>query len=654
MAQQDATNFLRAAIGQGLGMGWGDEAEAWLRSKLGGEPYESELRRINREYGEYAARRPVVSAAAEFGGGFLPFAASMLVPGGQAAAPAAAARAAGPLARLAQSNVMRGAALGAGAGAVSGAGSAQPDDRAAGATTGAALGAGLGVALPLAVRGGAAGAGWARERFLPTEGTIDRRAAEKVNRALGEANIKPADIGPMIALDRAAGIPATVANLNPALVDLAETVAQRSGPSARRVEDVLGRQTRGSRERTYMQTRKALQPGNYYDDLTKLQKEMRTKAAPLYDAAYARGEVTDPDVLKFLELPQFQKGIKRAETLLRAEGRDIELYRKVVDPVTGKEVNEFIPTVESLDQVKRGLDALIEKQTDPVTGKMTELGAVYTRKKNEFLSALDAAVPEYGQARAVYRGDAELARAMRSGMNEFGRMDHEEVAKLVGGMSPSEMDAFRTGVVRDLYGKIMNSSGNMNAAQRLIGSPETQAKLQPLFDSPAKFEMFRAALERESQLFQQANRVLGGAATGRRLQARERFEEGPGVGQVVGDTIMGGFSGSLTNMAARLARSATMSDDVADKVAQLLMSNQPSEVAAAVKLLEAYGKKAVVTSGRQTAAELGTVAGTTATLPPAPPAETEPPGIEETAPTAVSGPDIDADIAAEEEAARRR
>jgi len=31
----DGLNFARAALGQGLAMGWGDEAEAWLRSKVG-------------------------------------------------------------------------------------------------------------------------------------------------------------------------------------------------------------------------------------------------------------------------------------------------------------------------------------------------------------------------------------------------------------------------------------------------------------------------------------------------------------------------------------------------------------------------------------------------------------------------------------------
>jgi uncharacterized phage-associated protein len=45
----------RAAIGQGLMMGWGDEAEAWLRSKLGDNDYEPELKQVQSEYGKYSA-----------------------------------------------------------------------------------------------------------------------------------------------------------------------------------------------------------------------------------------------------------------------------------------------------------------------------------------------------------------------------------------------------------------------------------------------------------------------------------------------------------------------------------------------------------------------------------------------------------------------
>ncbi len=75
----------RAAIGQGLGMGWGDEGEARLRSKLGQGQYEDLVKQIRSEYGQYAKENPYTAGALEFGGGALPGVAAMMIPGGQAA-----------------------------------------------------------------------------------------------------------------------------------------------------------------------------------------------------------------------------------------------------------------------------------------------------------------------------------------------------------------------------------------------------------------------------------------------------------------------------------------------------------------------------------------------------------------------------------------
>lgn len=641
--------YARAALGQGLGMGWGDEAEAWLRSRLpGGGSYEQELSKIQRQYGAFAQKNPVSSAAAELVGGALPMVASYFLPGGQAAAPATTTQTVGTLAKLAANPYVRSALLGTVTGAVSGAGSAQPGERIAGAVPGAVVGTVVGAGTPVVMRSGKVGYDWLRDRLFPSENVVASRAASKVNRALSEANLTPQDLARAVEADRARGIPSTIANVDPALVDLAETVAQRSGPSGRRVEAKLGAQSAGAKERVYQQTRKALQPGEYYDDLQKLQTDMRTKAQPLYEQAYAFGEVTDPAVLEFLKLPQFKQGIKRAEKLLKAEGRTVDLYKEVVDPQTGKKTKVFNPTVETLDQVKRGLDALIEKETDATTGKMTELGRVYVKKKNEFLNAIDAAVPDYAQARAVYRGDAELMDAMRTGYNDFGKLDHEQVAKLLADMSDAEKDAFRTGVTRHIYSKIMDPSQNFNAARNIIGSPETTAKLRPLFDSQEKFDMFKSALDREAQLFAQSNRILGGAATGRRTQARERFEAGPGVGGVAADVITGGFGSSLMNLAARAARSATMTDEVADRVSQLLMSSDPKEVAAAVKVLESFGKKETTTAKQLGAAEKAAVTGITSASQPAPPGEEGTMQELESTETRSSqqggGPDIESDI----------
>jgi hypothetical protein len=586
----------RAAIGQGLGMGWGDEGEAWLRSKAGSDSYETNLNKIRQEYGQYSKEHPYISGAAEFAGGALPGVAMLLTPGGQVAGAQQLARTGGgALARL--------AATGAGVGAVSGAGSALEDSRASGAVAGGVIGGALGAALPIAMRGGSGAYNWLKERLSASPQAVEHNAARKMSNAMRESDMTPQQIEATLAQDKSRNIPSVVANANPALVDLAEAVAQRTGKGARKIEDTLVEQKLGSRERTQQQVTKGLQPGDYYDDIANLQQDLRTKAAPHYEAAYRHGPVTDPEVLKFMKLPQFQQAQKEADKLLAAEGRAADLNSN---------------TVETLDHVKRGLDALIEKQTDPVTGKISSLGRVYTQKKNEFLAALDAAVPEYASARAVYRGDAELMDAMRKGINDFGKLDHEQVIKMVGKMSDGEKDAFRTGVARDLYDKIMKPAGNFNAAQRLIGSPEMQAKLQPLFDNPGQFQLFKSSLERESQLFNQANKVLGGSPTGKRMQMRENLEDNSGVGEAILGAATGSWKNSLMNAALGGLRKGQMTEKTATKLSDMLMAKDPHEVASVVKLLEEHAAREAPKAARASAAELGAVTGTASAISPSP------------------------------------
>lgn len=646
----DIKNLTRAGIGQGLLMGWGDEAEAFARSKATGRPYKEELAKVRTEYGNYAKSHPIQSTGAELAGGFLPLATSYLATAGTegAAAPTAAATTAktvGVLNRLKSllSNpVVRGATTGATTGAVAGAGSATEGNKVSGAVGNALVGAGLGAAVPAVVRGGKSASSWLAERLIPTEKTVEKHAASKINRALKESSKKPSDISKAIAKDRKMNVPSVVANTDPALVDLAETVAQRSGPSARAVESKLAQQTTGAKERVYGQVRKGLHPGEFYEDEQRLINDLRKNAATAYDDAYAFGSVDDPRINEVLKNPQFKAFFDRAKNIANSEalaaklrGEDPSKYklREVLETLPDGSIKlREIPDVRTLDYIKRGIDATIDSGFRGQGMSTAEANALKDLR-NVFTGVIDEATTVngnslYGSARKVYSGDMETLNALRAGMNDFGKMDHEEVIKLISGMNDSEKQAFRTGVVRDIYSKIMNPSGNINAAQRIIGSPEMQVKLQPLFDSPSHFNVFRAALEREAQLFQQSNRILGGAATGRRIQARERFEEEPGVSQAISDAIIGGPWNSLTNLASRFARKATMSDDVANKVATMLMSSEPKEVAAAVKLLEDYGQKAESASRRLQATEFG-LSGGVPIAAPVPPEGSKGPSIEQ-------------------------
>lgn len=617
----------RAFLGQGLGMGWGDEAEAFFRSRLGNEGYEDALKKIRQEYAQYSKESPVVSTMAEFGGGMAPALGMMFVPGAQGAAAAQAQRTtAGTLARL--------TALGAGTGAVSGAGSATEGGRLSGGAAGAALGAGIGLGTPVALRSAKGAGQWLRERLAPSEAVIANRAAEKFTGAMKESNLTPQQIEQLMNKDRSMGVPSTVANVDYALADLAEAVAQRTGKGTRKVEKTLTQQKTGARERTYQQVAKGLKPGDYYADEARLVQDLRSKAGSMYDEAYAWGDVDDPKIMRALGRPELQSAYKTARDIAEAQkslaiirGEDPskfdlpEIYKptgKFTD--SGAEVLELtkLPDVRTLDFMKRALDAQINTGYASDNAAVKANTATLKEIRNELRDTLKENVPPYKKALSEYGGDMEVIDAMRSGIKDFDKLRSEQVIKMVAGMSSAEKDAFRTGVARRIYGQMFDTPQNKNFASNIINDVETVSKLQPLFDDPAHFRLFQSALERESQLFQQANTILGNSRTQKRKSMSEALDEGPGVGEAVANAVTGGFWPSLTSMAARVARSATLSPQVADKLADMLMSKNPSEVASVVKFLEQYEKGLAPKAVRSTATERGSVMGGAATIFPAP------------------------------------
>lgn len=663
-------NTTRALLGQGLGMGWGDEAEAWLRSKLpGGKTYKQEKAKIDKDYAQYSRKHNVLAPVAEFTGGVLPTVAAVVGTGftGGAGAPVAAAtgaRTLGALGRLAANPYVRGAVTGAVTGAISGAGSAKEGERVQGGTTGAIIGGATGTALPVVMRTGRAGSQWLRSRLASSDAAVDSQAAQKVNRALQQQNMTPEQAAIKVAEDKAMGVPSTLANTGKRTVALTEVLAQRPGTAPEIVENALEGQRLGARERTYGQVRQAISPGDFYGEETKLVEQLRRQADTLYDKAYEFGAVNDGRIQDVLQHPRFQGFYNKAREIAdteamsaRLRGEDpskfqlAEIY--TVDP-NGVATLTKVPDVRTLDYIKRGIDATIDAgfrgqgMSTAEANALKDLRKVFVNTIDEATGGVDS---PYFKARQVYSGDMEVLDAMRKGMDDFNKLDHEEIIKLVKDMTPTEKEAFRTGAVRNIYGRIMSPSQNINAAQRVIGAPEMQAKLQPLFDSPEKFDLFKAALERESQLFQQSNQILGNSATFRRQAANAEFNEND-AGAFVGDMISGGgFYNSITNAAARLARSAQMSDAVAGKTAKLLMSSDPADVAAAVKLLEDEAAKAIPREVSFVAKELGAITGTSAAFPSPPMDESAPvANIEqdlsaEDASTAnISGPSIEADI----------
>jgi hypothetical protein len=159
-------------------------------------------------------------------------------------------------------------------------------------------------------------------------------------------------------------------------------------------------------------------------------------------------------------------------------------------------------------------------------------------------------------------------------------------------MGLSEREAFTTGSVRNIQSTIMNSSGNINAAEKLVGSPETRAMLLALAEgNQSKFDLLRTALERESQLFQESRRMLSGSAAAGRNAAARGLAGRNAATDFGANLATGSLTGSLFRTAAQAIRRGGISDAVAERVAEKLASKVPNNVGAGVQFLEDFAAK---------------------------------------------------------------
>ena len=621
-------------------MGWGDEAEAWLRSKLGDEEYEQALNEIRREYGTFAEESPGVALTGEIVGGMVPSLAAMFVPGGQVAGATGIYRGAqlglGPLSRFfglgktvgqrsLRQNVARSTAAGGTQGAIAGAGAAE-GDRTSGALTGGAFGTVLGGTVPLA----GTGARQAGQRIVDIGGVSPERAKEwalrKLNMALDEES--PVTIATQVRQDIQRGVPPAVANVTPGTMALAETVIQRGGTAGRELEEVIAKQQAGSRERVAKQVRRGLRARDFFKEESALTDRLRAEADTLYDQAYAVGEINDPVIMRVLEEPEFKKFFDRAQNIMGKKRLAEELkpdgdpsrfaIRQIYDPQTGKPAT--IPDVKTLDYIKQGIDAEIDELFK--AGKSADARALKDLR-TQFVNRLDSLVPEYKAARAQYAGEMEVIDALRLGREEFNKLEPQEITRMITTMSRGERDAFRTGVAQNLFEKIMDPDTNIDAARKLIGSPSMRKSIEAIVESPAQRDFMMAALERETELFKAASRMLAGSPTAKRQAMREQLEARPGVAETISEAAGRSFESSVLQGVLSFFRKG-VPDEYYEELTRLLTTGKPGEVAAVVKLLEEAARGGRLGPPAQIGAtEAAITGGIIGGAPPAPMSEEE-------------------------------
>ena len=649
MANNYWGNMSRAVLGQGLAMGWGDELEARIRTLSGDETYEEELNSINESYANFSEENKGAALAGEIAGGFVPLIGSYLATGltGGAAAPAAIANSArmasvlnkirqgtqaatqtaksskilnnpltnNPLTRggariatgtgeaLVNTPLGRGFTAGSTTGFVDGAGSADQGERLQGGAMGSAFGGTLGLALPITARTGKASWNWLSERLLADDSDIKEAALARIFKAVSSRGGSIQDVIDQIDSDRAMGIDqSTIANATPALTKQAKFVlnAQR-GDAPEIIEEEIGGMLAGSRKKVAQAVRDKLSNVNYYDHQDQLLNQLRRNADPAYKKAYAFGLVDDPRIMTLLaEDDNFKAAYKRAQGIAKTEQSAAKLRGELPSDfaMIDLDVEGAIPDVRTLDYIKRGMDDLLRKgKTNSDGGLGPTETSVIRGLKNDFLNVLDEAttvdgVSAYKEARKLYKGDIEVLDALEMGLKDFQGMAPEEVKKMLNNLSAAEAETFVIGATRSILNRITKPRGNSNYALNVINAPEDKEKLEMLFPGINKkgFKLLEAVLLREGQLYKQANKILGGSPTQSNQAGVRELEDSEGMGNAMAtglETLFNPHSG-LLRFATNALRSAKLPEATQEKMATMLMSKDPKDVAAVVEALEKF------------------------------------------------------------------
>jgi hypothetical protein len=630
------------AVGQGLGLGFGDEAIAKVRAKMEGRPYEDVVKEEREAYQRFQEKNPFTALGTELVSGLVPTIGMAMIPGagtpgavlGGTRTAMAAQRLASALPKFMTGTTAKAAGSGAATGTIAGAGSATEGNRTSGAVSGGATGLVLGPTVAKSIEMGGKGIRAVKNAIKPSPGAVEQRATNKVLEAMARDEMDAKGLSDKLNKDINLGVKSTIMDASPSLSSLGEAVVTRPGPGRKILGTGLEERLEGGREAAAARALKDIGKNvDYVAQEDTLMGKLRANANTLYDQAYAHGSVDDTRILKVLEDDTFKKAFKEAQAISSKEARAAELRgedasRFKLNDIYGQDKDGNlttvgkIPDVRTLDYIKRGIDALIDKGYRGEGMSKAEANALKDLKK-AYVQVIDENVPEYAVARAKYAGDMEVLDALRLGRTDYlsPKMLPAEAKKVVDAMSDGERDALRAGVAQSLLTKVMDAPQQVNAAQRIIGAPATRKRLEALFQDPNEYKVFEAAMQRESELFRNAQNIIRGSRTANKQEAIADLKSGSGIFDIAGEAVdvAVGSPGSVIGRVLKYLQARTTLDEKsAGEIATMLKSGTVQEMQDVLNRLEASSAKFI--EGREKSARrLKTISGTVGAAAPVTP-----------------------------------
>lgn len=549
------------ALAQGLTFGFGEEIEAGVRAPFSEQSYEEIRNKLRQQQKQFGKDYPVRSTGLEFTGGL--------------ATPAGALGLAGKGilkgATLGQ-KVLTGAGIGAGSGALTGAGIApETEDIPRYSGVYGTLGAGLGgILVPGLALTGKAVKNLAQGLGIGSESKF---ATAKIAETLNKENLTTKDVDALLNEYRKAGVPdVTIADLGKNLQDLGYSSYIVPSGAKTSTEALIKERTANlpSQLTEGLIKKSGVKSKDYgYDYLAKLSKQQSDEALIAYPKAYSK-DISAQPFRQYVDRDVFKKAYNEA-----LESADV--YGEVLPPLESIKNAQFVPT-NVLHKIKIGLDRVVEKETDAMTGKMTGYGRDVATIKKEFNDKIKSLNADYASANKRFADMTELQTAFKKG-NDYLKMTDLELIGYLKKLKPAEKESFRTGLISKVRDEQSKFEG-VDFTKKIFGSDKKKAALRLAFDDSKNYQNFVKQIEGQKKLIETQRRVLGGSPT----REREIISESA---QQLADTAQIG-AGNITQPLMNIARKASgMRSGVAEQIQRGLFATDPAQQASLLRLIEA-------------------------------------------------------------------
>ena len=543
---------------QGLTLGFGDEAEAGLRTGFGllGD-YDATVADIRSNIKDFRRENPATALGLELGGG--------LLTGGLGAARAAGTTL-GREALKRYGTTGFGAGVGATEGAIAGVGAGEDlGSRVTGGLIGGTFGGALGGAIPSVIN---VGKGVVDRVSLPFRGDKAVQAAsdKKIVQGIERSDSTVEDVA-----DQITGTPnAMIADVGTGTQRLTRGAAGASGEGAEIAQKNLDERMLGLGDEIADDINKVFDVNkSSMDVLDDIANKQKANANVDYDNAFNLDgkpvTVSSDKVKPFLGLPAFDEAIDQARSLAKLEGFD--LPNNIGDL---SKIDNF--SIKELHYIKMGLDEVLGlgKRGASKTSIGRGVERALKQKRNEFVKLIDDASPKidgkssYEIARNKFAGDARIREAVEEG-NNFLRAKPEEIDRTISKLSDSEKQGYLVGVADAIKNSVDSAPDMANVATRIFGTPKKRKQLEALFPSKTAFEQFEKRMKTRINQVKTRSTVNVGSRTAPMQQDIDDvaniptgFLGIPSIRDIAGKAI--NMTRTPEAVASRLARDLTETD----------------------------------------------------------------------------------------------